>query len=131
VFCSLSDNIQETFGIVPIEAMAAGLPVVASPVGFQKDLIDQGKGVGLLPNSTREWSEAILSLINKNLHIPFDLMSTSFFLSRDTVVPKQLKGMAMWRQSLFAWLYQNAGRQSDFFKIPANRLVELGAKVEF
>ena len=73
----------------------------------------------------------ILSLINKNLHIPFDLMSTSFFLSRDTVVPKQLKGMAMWRQSLFAWLYQNAGRQSDFFKIPANRLVELGAKVEF
>jgi glycosyltransferase involved in cell wall biosynthesis len=44
--------------------LAAGLPVVASPVGFQKDLIDQGKGVGLLPNSTREWSEAILSLIN-------------------------------------------------------------------
>ena len=44
--------------------LAAGLPVVASPIGFQKDLIDQGKGVGLLPNSTREWSEAILSLIN-------------------------------------------------------------------
>jgi glycosyltransferase involved in cell wall biosynthesis len=44
--------------------LAAGLPVVASPVGFQRDLIDQGKGVGLLPASTREWSEAIFSLIN-------------------------------------------------------------------
>jgi KUP system potassium uptake protein len=38
--------------------------------------------------------------------------------------------MAMWRERLFSWMYQNAGRQSDFFKIPANRLVELGAKVE-
>ena len=44
--------------------LAAGLPVVASPVGFQRDLIDQGKGVGLLPASPREWSEAIFSLLN-------------------------------------------------------------------
>ena len=60
----------------------------------------------------------------------FDEMNTSFFLSRDTVVPTDIPGMALWREILFAWMYQNAGRQSDFFKIPANRLVELGAKVE-
>jgi KUP system potassium uptake protein len=46
------------------------------------------------------------------------------------VVPTDIPGMALWREALFAWMYQNAGRQSDFFTIPANRLVELGAKVE-
>jgi len=41
-----------------------------------------------------------------------------------------MPGMALWRERLFCWMYQNAGRQSDFFKIPANRIVELGSKVE-
>ena len=72
----------------------------------------------------------IIELIEKSSGLTFDLMNTSFFLSRDTVVPTELPGMALWREALFAWMYQNAGRQSDFFKIPANRLVELGAKVE-
>jgi len=43
--------------------LASGLPVVASPIGFQKNLLEEGNGVGLLPTSTREWSESILSLI--------------------------------------------------------------------
>ena len=72
----------------------------------------------------------IIELIEKSSGLKFDLMSTSFFLSRDTIVSTELPGMAMWRERLFCWMYQNAGRQSDFFKIPANRLVELGAKVE-
>ena len=72
----------------------------------------------------------ILDLIEKSFGMKFDLMNTSFFLSRDTIVPSAIPGMALWRERLFCWMYQNAGRQSDFFKIPANRLVELGAKVE-
>ena len=72
----------------------------------------------------------IIELIEKSSGLTFDLMNTSFFLSRDTIVSTELPGMAMWRERLFCWMYQNAGRQSDFFKIPANRLVELGAKVE-
>ncbi|MBU3564368.1 MULTISPECIES: potassium transporter Kup [unclassified Polynucleobacter] len=72
----------------------------------------------------------ILALLESQFDLKFDLMNTSFFLSRDTIVPTTLPGMAIWRERLFAWMYQNAGRQSDFFKIPANRLVELGAKVE-
>ena len=72
----------------------------------------------------------ILTLLESQFDLKFDLMNTSFFLSRDTIVPTELPGMAIWRERLFAWMYQNAGRQSDFFKIPANRLVELGAKVE-
>lgn len=72
----------------------------------------------------------IIDLIEKTFGMQFDLMNTSFFLSRDTIVPAAIPGMALWRERLFCWMYQNAGRQSDFFKIPANRLVELGAKVE-
>ena len=72
----------------------------------------------------------IIELIEKSSGLQFDLMNTSFFLSRDTIVSTEIPGMALWRERLFCWMYQNAGRQSDFFKIPANRLVELGAKVE-
>ena len=72
----------------------------------------------------------IIELIEGSSGLKFDLMDTSFFLSRDTIVSTALPGMALWREKLFCWMYQNAGRQSDFFKIPANRLVELGAKVE-
>jgi KUP system potassium uptake protein len=57
-------------------------------------------------------------------------METSFFLARDTVVPAKLPGMALWRERLFAWMLQNAAKPSDFFQIPANRVVELGAKIE-
>ena len=73
----------------------------------------------------------IIELIEKSSDLKFDLMDTSFFLSRDTIISSSsVPGMAAWRERLFCWMYQNAGRQSDFFKIPSNRLVELGAKVE-
>ena len=72
----------------------------------------------------------IISLIEASFNMKFDMMNTSFFLSRDTIIPSAIPGMALWRERLFCWMYQNAGRQSDFFKIPANRIVELGAKVE-
>jgi len=75
-------------------------------------------------------SSQILKLVESKFNLKTDEMNTSFFLSRDTLVPTAIPGMALWREALFAWMYQNAGRQSDFFKIPANRLVELGAKVE-
>jgi KUP system potassium uptake protein len=46
------------------------------------------------------------------------------------VVPSKLLGMSLWRERLFAWMYQNGAKPSDFFHIPANRVVELGTKVE-
>jgi KUP system potassium uptake protein len=60
----------------------------------------------------------------------FEPMLTSYFLSRDAVVPTALPGMALWREHLFAWMVKNATRATDFFKIPANRVVELGSQVE-
>lgn len=72
----------------------------------------------------------IMELLDSQHKIQCDLMETSFFLARDTVIPSAIPGMAIWRERLFAWMYQNAAKPSDFFQIPANRVVELGAKIE-
>jgi KUP system potassium uptake protein len=72
----------------------------------------------------------VLELITKQYGLPFDLMDTTFFLARDAITPSKSPGMAVWRERLFSWMMQNAAKPSDFYNIPANRLVELGAKVE-
>jgi KUP system potassium uptake protein len=72
----------------------------------------------------------VLLLLSEQKNIEFNLMDTSFFVARDTIVPSANPGMALWREKLFGWMMQNAAKPSDFFKIPTNRLVELGAKVE-
>ena len=61
----------------------------------------------------------------------FDLMDTTFFLSRETIVADARRpGMALWRDKLFAFLARNALPATAFFQIPGNRLIELGAQVE-
>jgi KUP system potassium uptake protein len=72
----------------------------------------------------------VLALLEQQHGMKLDLADTSFFLARDTVVPSNLPGMAIWRERLFAWMMQNAAKPSDFFKIPPNRVVELGTKIE-
>ncbi len=62
--------------------------------------------------------------------VPLDDMDTSYFLSRDTVIPTFGGGMAMWREKLFASMHRNASAAADFLNLPANRIVELGSKVE-
>ncbi|HWX19600.1 MAG TPA: potassium transporter Kup [Candidatus Binatia bacterium] len=59
-----------------------------------------------------------------------DINKTSFFLSRETVVPNRAVSMAKWRQWLFALMSRNAQSASSFYRIPANRVVELGMQVE-
>ena len=60
----------------------------------------------------------------------FNNMETSFFLGRDTIIPSQRPGMALWRERLFAWMTRSATSAMDFFKLPPNRVVELGTQVE-
>jgi KUP system potassium uptake protein len=62
--------------------------------------------------------------------LPFEMMETTFVLGRDTVIPTRLPGMAMWREHLFAWMTRNAASAKDFFRIPANRVIELGSQIE-
>ncbi len=56
---------------------------------------------------------------------------TTFFLSRETILPSARPGMALWRERLFAFLARNAQPATAFFSLPANRVVELGMQVEF
>ncbi|MES1265533.1 MAG: potassium transporter Kup, partial [Variovorax sp.] len=57
-----------------------------------------------------------------------DSMTTSYFVSRASVVDAHLPGMNPLRRALFRWLQRNAGRASDYFELPGNRLVEMGQR---
>ncbi len=59
-----------------------------------------------------------------------DSMKTSYFLSRDTVIPTIGSGMAPWREKLFAQMHHNASAAADFLSLPNNSVVELGSKIE-
>ena len=72
----------------------------------------------------------ILQLFLNESGIKVDAENVSFFVSRDTVVPSGTPGMALWRESLFGCMVQNSAAVSDTCRIPPNRLVTLGSKVE-
>ena len=61
--------------------------------------------------------------------LEFDMMDTSFFLGRETLLRKPSRDIAYWRLMLFATMFRNANSVTAFFKLPANRVVELGAQV--
>ena len=60
----------------------------------------------------------------------FRMMDTSFFLARQTLLPSEKPGMMLWREKLFAWMLRNAESAMEFFRLPTNRVVELGSQVE-
>ncbi len=66
----------------------------------------------------------------KKQGLKFDIMSTSFFLGRRSVVPSASRGMPLWQDKLYIFLLKNAANPTDFFHIPPGRVVELGAQVK-
>ena len=66
----------------------------------------------------------------KGRGVALDPMLTSYFLSRDTVVPTLGDEMAQWREKLFAQMHHNASSAADFLNLPNNAVVELGSKIE-
>ena len=62
--------------------------------------------------------------------LEFSMLDTSFFLSRETLIPTKRPGMALWREKVFISMMRNAGTATGFFQIPTNRVVELGTQVE-
>jgi len=66
----------------------------------------------------------------KGRGLELDAMTTSYFLSRDTIVPTVGGGMAQWREKLFSQMHRNAGSAADFLNLPNNAVVELGSKIE-
>jgi KUP system potassium uptake protein len=96
-----------------VELLDAGFVQVIARVGYLEEV---------------DIASILLACEQKGLAV--EPMLTSYFLSRDNVIPTGLPGMALWRESLFVWMYRNGARASDFFRLPANRVVELGSQVE-
>ncbi|KQN26486.1 potassium transport protein Kup [Sphingomonas sp. Leaf33] len=71
-----------------------------------------------------------LKLVRKGCGGEFRMMDTSFFLARQTLLPSEKPAMALWREHLFAWMLRNAESAMEFFRLPTNRVVELGSQVE-
>ncbi len=61
---------------------------------------------------------------------PFNMMSTSFFLGRQKLIASKRGGMALWRERLFSWMLKNSESAMEFFKLPTNRVVELGSQLQ-
>lgn len=61
--------------------------------------------------------------------LTLDMAESSFFLGRETLIPKLRSEMAFWREKLFVTLFRNTVSATDFFKIPSNRVVELGTQI--
>jgi KUP system potassium uptake protein len=72
---------------------------------------------------------AALKLCHLNA-LDFSPMRTTYFLSRETVIPTKRIGMARWREALFAFLLKNANSNLKYFNLPLNRVIELGTQVE-
>jgi KUP system potassium uptake protein len=96
-----------------VELLDAGFVQVIAHVGYQEDV---------------DIEAMLKGCESRGLHV--EPMLTSYFLSRENVIPTDLPGMVIWREHLFVWMYKNGARASDFFRIPANRVVELGTQVE-
>ena len=58
------------------------------------------------------------------------MMTTSFFLGRQKLIASKRPGMALWREHLFAWMSKNSESAMEFFRLPTNRVVELGSQLE-
>lgn len=77
-----------------------------------------------------DWSiERIARALESQYKFELEVDQTSFFLSRQTVISGKPGGMADWRERFFSWMVRNAQPASDFFKMPPNRVIEIGTQV--
>ncbi len=103
------------------------------PEASRAELSDLGHGFHRMILRFGFMEEADVPIALKQVHDcgrEFKMMDTSFFLSRQTLLPSASPGMMVWREKLFAWMLRNAESAMEFFRLPTNRVVELGSQVE-
>lgn len=98
--------------------------VRVSPLGEECYQLDVSYGFKDLPDIPR-----VLELAGKQ-GLECEMMETSFFIARQTVVAHPTRGMAMWREHIFVTMSRHARGAADYYQIPSNRVIELGTKVE-
>ncbi len=99
---------------ISVKEMSEGIYLVRAVYGF-KETPDVG---------------VVMETLKKEFGIDCPPMETSFFMARDSLIMKEVPQMSLWREAIFVWMMQNAARASDFFKVDANRLIEIGTKIE-
>ncbi|MBI5862568.1 MAG: potassium transporter Kup [Rhodocyclales bacterium] len=108
---------------IPHIPEAERVRVKALPQGFWQVIVDYGfKDEPDIPAALERLGELGME--------PVEMMETSFFLGRETIVPNTVPAMPLWRQVIFMWMFRNADTATAYFKIPTNRVVELGTQVE-
>jgi KUP system potassium uptake protein len=66
--------------------------------------------------------------LSKLKGIDYEPMKTSYFLGRDTLVPRINAGISYWRELLYIWMFKNSTSATEYFRIPPNRVIELGTQ---
>jgi KUP system potassium uptake protein len=108
-------------------------PVPVAPQQDRTTVTDLGQGFYriILRHGFMEEADVPTELAGvKNAGAPFKSMDTSYFLARQTLIPSARPGMMLWREQLFAWMVRNAASAMEFFKLPTNRVIELGSQLE-
>ncbi|WP_234418896.1 potassium transporter Kup [Parazoarcus communis] len=118
--------------VVLLKVETADTPWVSDERRLEVEQLDYGFWRVLVRYGFKEEPDIPAALaLSAQQGLEFDLMSTSFFLGHEKLVSRASSGMAGWRKKLFIVLFRNAGSAADYFGIPPNRVVELGAQVEF
>lgn len=103
------------------------------PVGERFEIESHGEGFYRVILHFGFIDEPDVPAALKDCHLAeldFSPMRTTYFLSRETVIPSNMEGMARWRRVLFAFMLKNANGNLKFFRLPFNRVIELGTQVE-
>lgn len=117
--------------IVILTVQIQGVPQVGDEERIETHALDEGFFRVILHYGFMEEIDIPAALARVDGCGPvFRAMDTSFFLGRQTLIPSSKPGMALWREKLFAWMVQNAESAMEFFKLPINRVIELGSQLE-
>ena len=112
------------FQDVPLITRARRVQVEDMGNGFYKMVVNYGfMNAPDIPKA--------LTIAAKDHKIEVEMMDTSFFVSREVLVPTQCRRISVWRQRLFSLMARNAQSATAYFQIPTNRVLELGAQVKF
>jgi len=117
--------------VVILTVQIQGVPQMPEEKRVESEALDEGFYRIILHYGFMEEIDIPAALARADSCGPvFRPMDTSFFLGRQTLIPSSKPGMAIWREKLFAWMVQNAQSAMEFFKLPINRVVELGSQLE-
>jgi KUP system potassium uptake protein len=117
--------------VIVLTVAIADVPFVDAAERIETQTIGEGFYRVILHYGFMEETDVAGELENMDLcGGKFEMMQTSFFLSRQTLLASERPGMALWREKLFSWMMRNAATPMEFFHLPTNRVVELGSQVE-